>query len=121
MQAAPGRLYGLGVGPGDPELLTLKALRLLRQVPVIAYPAPEHGESFARSIVADWIAGHQREIAIRFPMRPGPPPVSPPNSTAAKMSLSCARATRCSTAARSIYSAVSPGNIRSRLFRVSHL
>jgi precorrin-2/cobalt-factor-2 C20-methyltransferase len=70
-----GRLYGLGVGPGDPELLTLKALRLLRAVPVVAYPAPEHGDSFARSIVAAWIEGHQREIAIRFPMRPGPPPV----------------------------------------------
>jgi precorrin-2/cobalt-factor-2 C20-methyltransferase len=75
MPAESGRLYGLGVGPGDPELLTLKALRLLRAVPVVAYPAPEHGGSFARSIVAAWIEGHQREIAIRFPMRPGPPPV----------------------------------------------
>jgi precorrin-2/cobalt-factor-2 C20-methyltransferase len=75
MPVEPGRLYGLGVGPGDPELLTLKALRLLRAVPVVAYPAPEHGDSFARSIVAAWVGGHQREIAIRFPMRPGPPPV----------------------------------------------
>ena len=75
MPAESGRLYGLGVGPGDPELLTLKALRLLRAVPVVAYPAPEHGDSFARSIVAAWIGRHQREIAIRFPMRPGPPPV----------------------------------------------
>jgi precorrin-2/cobalt-factor-2 C20-methyltransferase len=75
MSAERGRLYGLGVGPGDPELLTLKALRLLRAVPVVAYPAPENGDSFARSIVAAWIERHQREIAIRFPMRPGPPPV----------------------------------------------
>ena len=75
MPVAAGRLYGLGVGPGDPELLTLKALRLLRAVPVVAYPAPENGDSFARSIVATWIEGRQREIAIRFPMRPGPPPV----------------------------------------------
>src|SRR6516162_1331878 len=87
MQATPGRLYGLGVGPGDPELLTLKALRLLRQVPVIAYPAPEHGESFARSIVADWIAGHQREIAIRFPMRPGPPPVAIYDAAATRLAM----------------------------------
>ena len=76
MPVPPGRLYGLGVGPGDPELLTLKALRLLREVPVVAYPAPEHGDSFARAIVAAWIGGHQREIAIRFPMRPGPPPIA---------------------------------------------
>jgi precorrin-2/cobalt-factor-2 C20-methyltransferase len=75
MPAGSGRLYGLGVGPGDPELLTLKALRLLRAVPVVAYPAPDHGDSFARSIVAAWIERHQREIAIPFPMRPGPPPV----------------------------------------------
>jgi precorrin-2/cobalt-factor-2 C20-methyltransferase len=69
-----GTLYGLGLGPGDPELVTLKALRLLRAAAVIAYPAPKGGDSFARSIVADWIAPAQREIAIPFPMRPGPPP-----------------------------------------------
>jgi precorrin-2/cobalt-factor-2 C20-methyltransferase len=76
MPETTGRLYGLGVGPGDPELLTLKALRLLRQTPVIAYPATQDGASFARSIVAAWIGAHQREIAIPFPMRPGPLPVS---------------------------------------------
>jgi precorrin-2/cobalt-factor-2 C20-methyltransferase len=85
MPAQSGRLYGLGVGPGDPELLTLKALRLLRAVPVVAYPAPENGDSFARSIVAAWIGGHQREIAIRFPMRPGPPPVEVYDGAAAEL------------------------------------
>jgi precorrin-2/cobalt-factor-2 C20-methyltransferase len=74
MSHRTGRLYGLGVGPGDPELLTLKALRLLRTAAVIAYPAPEHGASFARSIVAQWLDGGRPEIALRFPMRPGPPP-----------------------------------------------
>jgi precorrin-2/cobalt-factor-2 C20-methyltransferase len=69
-----GCLYGLGLGPGDPELVTLKALRLIRAAPVVAYPAPERGNSFARSIVAEWLVPAQREIAIRFPMRPGPPP-----------------------------------------------
>ena len=71
-----GRLYGLGLGPGDPELVTLKALRLLRAAPVVAYPAPEDGDSFARSIVADWLDRGQREIRVRFPMRPGPPPAA---------------------------------------------
>ncbi len=85
MPVESGRLYGLGVGPGDPELLTLKALRLLRAVPVVAYPAPENGDSFARSIVAAWIEEHQREIAIRFPMRPGPPPLEIYDGAAAEL------------------------------------
>ena len=59
----PGQLYGIGVGPGDPELLTLKALRLLRAAPVVAYPAPETGPSFARGIVAQWLDPGKREIA----------------------------------------------------------
>jgi precorrin-2/cobalt-factor-2 C20-methyltransferase len=68
-----GELFGLGVGPGDPELITLKALRLLRAAAVVAYPAPETGDSFARAIVAAHLREGQREIALRFPMRPGPP------------------------------------------------
>jgi precorrin-2/cobalt-factor-2 C20-methyltransferase len=64
-------VYGLGVGPGDPELLTLKALRILRAAPVIAYPAPETGDSFARQIVAPHLPGGQQEIAIRMPLGDG--------------------------------------------------
>jgi precorrin-2/cobalt-factor-2 C20-methyltransferase len=52
---------------------------------VVAYPAPDHGDSFARSIVAAWIERHQREIAIRFPMRPGLPPVEIYDSAAAAL------------------------------------
>lgn len=63
-----GRLFGLGVGPGDPELITVKALGLLRAAAVVAYPAPETGPSFARAIVARWLVPSQREIAIRIPM-----------------------------------------------------
>ncbi len=69
-----GRLFGLGIGPGDPELLTLKALRLLRRAEAVAYPAPEGGASFARAIVAEYLRPGQREIALVFPMRPGPVP-----------------------------------------------
>jgi len=71
---ATGKLYGLGLGPGDPELVTLKALRVLRAAPVVAYPAPESGASFVRSIAADWLGVDQRELRIDFPMLPGPPP-----------------------------------------------
>ena len=51
-----GTLYGIGVGPGDPELMTLKAHRLIVSVPVIAYPAPDVGESFTAALVRPPIA-----------------------------------------------------------------
>jgi len=71
-----GRLYGIGVGPGDPELMTLKAVRILADVPVVAYPAPDEGESSARAIAASFIAAGREEIPIRVPMRPGPEPAA---------------------------------------------
>jgi precorrin-2/cobalt-factor-2 C20-methyltransferase len=74
-RSSPGTLYGLGVGPGDPELITLKALRLLRAAPVIAYPAPEHGESLARSIAETHLPGGQEEIVIRMPLDAGRFPI----------------------------------------------
>jgi precorrin-2/cobalt-factor-2 C20-methyltransferase len=65
-----GTLYGIGVGPGDPELLTLKAVRLLGQTKVIAYPAPLEGESMARSIAAAYLPIGAEEIALRMPFDP---------------------------------------------------
>lgn len=67
---APGSIWGVGVGPGDPELLTLKAHRVITEADVIAYPAPNDGDSLARSIVADHLPGGQEEIAIRISMNP---------------------------------------------------
>lgn len=64
-----GTLYGVGVGPGDPELLTLKSHRLIRNAAVVAYPAPDSGESFARAIVAEFLSPAAREIPIVIPMR----------------------------------------------------
>ena len=46
-----GILYGVGVGPGDPELITLKSLRLIKSAEIIAYPKLEGSESFARTII----------------------------------------------------------------------
>jgi len=63
-----GRLYGVGVGPGDPELMTRKAHRLIAKAEVIAYPTLAGAPSFARSIAADSIAPGTREIAIDIPM-----------------------------------------------------
>lgn len=63
-----GTLYGIGLGPGDPELLTLKADRLIRGARVVAYPALVAEESFARSIAAAAIPEDAREILIEVPM-----------------------------------------------------
>lgn len=64
-----GKLFGVGLGPGDPELMTMKAHRLISSARVIAYPAPDSGESFARSIAAPAIPQDVREIPIVVPMR----------------------------------------------------
>ena len=64
-----GVLYGVGLGPGDPELMTLKAHRLLNECKIIAYPAPDDGPSFARSIAAHYLSADHQEIAIVIPMR----------------------------------------------------
>ena len=71
MNATPsGSLVGIGVGPGDPDLITVKGLRALRDAPVLAYPAPESGESLARAIVTPHLDGGETktEIPIRMPM-----------------------------------------------------
>ncbi|MFV2091669.1 MAG: precorrin-2 C(20)-methyltransferase [Hyphomicrobiales bacterium] len=65
---APGTLYGLGVGPGDPELITVKALRILRAVPVVAYPVLGGLPGFARAIVSAHLCSGQREIAMQIPL-----------------------------------------------------
>lgn len=64
-----GKLYGLGLGPGDPELMTLKAHRILTSVSVIAYPAPDTGPSFARQIAAPYLRADQLEVPMIVPMR----------------------------------------------------
>jgi precorrin-2/cobalt-factor-2 C20-methyltransferase len=66
-----GKLYVTGVGPGDPELLTLKALRILREVPCICVPkGREEGSSLALSIVRKAVNIEGKEIIeAHFPMR----------------------------------------------------
>lgn len=63
-----GTLYGLGIGPGDPELITLKARDVLARVPVIAYPAPDGGQSLVRAIADRYVPAGIVELAIAMPM-----------------------------------------------------
>ena len=63
-----GHLYGVGVGPGDPELLTLKALRIIRQAQVIAYPTARHGHSNARLVVSAYLEHGQIELPMTYPI-----------------------------------------------------
>ena len=69
-----GRLIGVGTGPGDPQLVTRRAWALVEAASVIAYPAPDSGTSFARSIVAEAIPEDAVEIPMIVPMRPGRAP-----------------------------------------------
>jgi precorrin-2 C20-methyltransferase/precorrin-3B C17-methyltransferase len=64
----PGSLYGIGVGPGDPELLTLKAQRLIAAVDVVAYPSARHGRSIARGIAQAHLRPDQIELAMTYPV-----------------------------------------------------
>ena len=63
-----GVLYGVGVGPGAPDLITLRAARLIEQAQVVAYPTLAGAASFARAIAADLIAPDTREIVMDVPM-----------------------------------------------------
>lgn len=63
-----GTLYGVGLGPGAPDLITLRAARLIEGAAVIAYPTLAGGESFARAIAADLIADTAQEIVMDVPM-----------------------------------------------------
>jgi precorrin-2/cobalt-factor-2 C20-methyltransferase len=63
-----GRLIGVGVGPGDPELVTLKALRALREADVVAYFAKAGHASHARAIVADHLRTGIEELPLLYPV-----------------------------------------------------
>jgi precorrin-2 C20-methyltransferase/precorrin-3B C17-methyltransferase len=66
-----GRLYGVGLGPGDPELVTLKAARLIRNADVVAYHAGTHGKSIARAIAADLVPPTAVEECLVYPVTNG--------------------------------------------------
>ncbi len=68
-KAVSGTLYGIGVGPGDPELITLKAARLIEKSPVIAFLSADGKPGLARSIATHHINASQLALTIEMPMR----------------------------------------------------
>ncbi|GAA2821129.1 precorrin-3B C(17)-methyltransferase [Saccharopolyspora taberi] len=63
-----GTLYGVGLGPGDPELVTVKAARLIERAEVVAYHSARHGRSVARSIAEPYLRPEQIEEALVYPV-----------------------------------------------------
>jgi precorrin-2 C20-methyltransferase/precorrin-3B C17-methyltransferase len=65
---AGGRLYGVGLGPGDPSLMTLRAVQVIAEADVIAYHSARHGRSIARSIAAGHLRADHIEEALVYPV-----------------------------------------------------
>lgn len=69
LKKLPGKLYGVGIGPGDPKLLTLKAKEILERVDVIFAPkGNDDGISYARSILESALSKTKRFVELTFPM-----------------------------------------------------
>lgn len=63
-----GRLFGVGVGPGDPELVTVKAARLIGTAGVVAFHCARHGRSIARSVAEPYLRDGQIEEQLVYPV-----------------------------------------------------
>lgn len=89
----PGRLFGLGVGPGDPELITLKALRRLRAAPVVAHFAARGKAGNALTIIEGYLDAGQRVLPLIYPVTTEnlPPPFCYESALAAFYDESAAR------------------------------
>ncbi|MGW1882701.1 precorrin-2 C(20)-methyltransferase [Streptomyces sp. NPDC001970] len=63
-----GKLYGVGLGPGDPSLMTLRAAEVVAEADVVAYHSARHGRSIARSIVARHLRPDHIEERLMYPV-----------------------------------------------------
>ena len=63
------KFYGIGVGPGDPELLTIKAVKVLKNVDVLLLPDSQKGkDTIAYEIAAEYVSPKAKIITVEFPM-----------------------------------------------------
>jgi precorrin-2 C20-methyltransferase/precorrin-3B C17-methyltransferase len=67
-EATRGTLWGVGLGPGDPELVTVKAARVIAEADVIAYHSARHGRSIARGIAEPYLRPGQIEEHLVYPV-----------------------------------------------------
>jgi precorrin-2 C20-methyltransferase/precorrin-3B C17-methyltransferase len=67
-EATRGTLWGVGLGPGDPELVTVKAARVIAEADVIAYHSARHGRSIARGIAEPYLRRGQIEEHLVYPV-----------------------------------------------------
>ncbi|MFC8531829.1 precorrin-2 C(20)-methyltransferase [Nocardia sp. NPDC057227] len=63
-----GKLWGIGLGPGDPELVTVKAARIIGAADVVAFHSARHGRSISRAIAAPYLRAGQLEEHLVYPV-----------------------------------------------------
>ena len=68
MSTRRGTITGVGVGPGDPDLVTIRAARLIAAADVVAYHCAAHGRSIARAAAEPYLRDGQAEEVLRYPV-----------------------------------------------------
>ena len=63
-----GRLFGVGLGPGDPDLVTIKATKIIAAVPVVAYFAKKGSRGKARAILDRWVGDTCLQLPLLYPL-----------------------------------------------------
>jgi precorrin-2 C20-methyltransferase / precorrin-3B C17-methyltransferase len=71
VNAGHGQITGVGVGPGDPDLVTVRAARLITAAEVVAYHCAPHGRSIARAAAGPYLRAGQTEEILRYPVTTG--------------------------------------------------
>ncbi|MEU4311974.1 precorrin-2 C(20)-methyltransferase [Nocardia sp. NPDC024068] len=68
MTVRTGKLWGVGLGPGDPELVTVKAARIIAEADVVAFHSARHGRSISRGIAEPYMRPDQLEEHLIYPV-----------------------------------------------------